>query len=80
MSDAWKDPAIVPILEKEGFARIEPHYHITERGVLVRCYHGTRSLLTNWQFWAGLTLGFPVEHLIWEKLWPFSLVTQWLGL
>ena len=56
------------------------HYHQTKEGLLVRCYHSSRALLTNWQFWAGMTLGFPVEHLIWEKLWPFSLVTRWFGL
>lgn len=56
------------------------HYHKDERGFLVRCYHNGRSLLTNWQFWAGLTLGFPLEHLMWERLWPFSAVTHWLGL
>ena len=57
-----------------------PHYHTDEHGLLVKCYHGTRSLLTNWQFWVGLTLGFPLEHLLWEKVWPFSVITDWMGL
>lgn len=57
-----------------------PHYHMDERGFLVKCYANCRTLLMNWQFWAGLTLGFPVEHLVWEKLWPFSLVTKLFGL
>lgn len=57
-----------------------PHYHKDERGLLVRCYHGTASLLGNWRFWAGLTMGFPLEHLLWEKVWPFKLLTAWLGL
>jgi len=56
------------------------HEHVDKQGIVHRCYHSCRNLLTNWQFWAGLTLGFPVEHLLWEKLWPFYLVTQWFGL
>jgi len=56
------------------------HYHLDEKGLWHRCYHSCRNLLVNWQFWMGLTLGFPVEHLIWEKLWPFKLVTEWMGL
>lgn len=58
----------------------QPHYHIDERGFMVKCYHNGKALLLNWQFWAGLTLGFPLEHLIWEKLWPFSVITKLLGL
>lgn len=58
----------------------KPHYHIDERGFLVKCYHNGKALLLNWQFWTGLTLGFPLEHLIWEKLWPFSVITKLLGL
>lgn len=57
-----------------------PHYHHDERGNLVKCYHEAKSLFTNWRFWAGMTLGFPAEHLLWEKVWPFSLVTHWMGL
>jgi hypothetical protein len=58
----------------------EPHFHKDERGVLVRCYHGTKTLLTDYGFWIGLTIGFPIEHFIWEKLWPFTLLTALLGL
>lgn len=47
---------------------------------LSRIPHGVRHTLLRWQFWAGLTLGFPLEHFLWEKLWPFTLVTKWLGL
>jgi hypothetical protein len=57
-----------------------PHYHHAVGGLAVVCFHKCHVLLTNWQFWLGLTLGFPVEHLIWEKLWPFKLLTQWWGL
>lgn len=56
------------------------HYHQDERGLWVRCYHGSRALLTNWMFWLGVTVSFPLEHLIWTKLWPFTLVKHWFGL
>lgn len=56
------------------------HFHTDEQGLGWRCYHHCRGLLTNWQFWAGLTLGFPVEHALWEKVWPFYLLTHWIGL
>jgi hypothetical protein len=56
------------------------HFHTDERGVLVKCYHGTKTVLTDYSFWIGLTLGFPFEHLLWEKVWPFKMLTVWLGL
>ena len=58
----------------------KPHFHVDERGVLVRCYHGVTSLATDWRFWAGITLSFPLEHWLWEKCWPFYVLTNWLGL
>jgi len=58
----------------------DPHFHKTKNGVLIECYHKCRQLLLSWQFWLGTTLGFPLEHLIWEKVWPFRLLTHWLGL
>lgn len=56
------------------------HYHQTEAGILVKCYHGARSLFTDWRFWLGTTMSFPLEHFIWEKIWPLNLLTHWLGL
>lgn len=56
------------------------HQHVDKRGYVHWCYHKCRGILTNWQFWAGMTLGFPFEHLLWEKLWPFYLLTHWWGL
>ena len=56
------------------------HYHKDKKGLAHRCYHACRSLLLKWQFWIGITLGFPLEHLIWEKIWPFKLLTEFLGL
>ena len=56
------------------------HTHVDERGFVVKCYHTCRGVLTSWQFWLGTFLAFPLEHAIWEKLWPFNLLTQWMGL
>jgi hypothetical protein len=56
------------------------HIHVDEHGILHRCYHKCRGVVTSFGFWVGLTLGFPVEHYLWEKVWPFTLITKWLGL
>lgn len=55
------------------------HYHRTASGVMLACYHKCRLMFT-WQFWCGLTLGYPIEHLLWEKVWPFYEVAKWLKL
>lgn len=56
------------------------HTHLDERGLAVKCYHNCRNLLTNWKFWMGVTLTFPLEHFLWEKVWPFYTLTEWMGL
>lgn len=56
------------------------HQHRTINGSLIACYHTCRNLLTNWQFWVGITLTFPLEHALWEKVWPFKLLTKAWGL
>lgn len=57
-----------------------PHFHRDERGVLVRCYHKSRAVLSQPGFWLGTTLSFPLEHVLWEKVWPFKLLLPFLGL
>jgi hypothetical protein len=58
------------------------HFHTDERGVLVACYHQCKNwgnqILGAWQFWLGVTVSFPIEHFIWEKVWPFKLFTEFL--
>lgn len=56
------------------------HQHLSKEGILVDCYHGTKAFVTDWKFWAGMTLGFPIEHYLWTKVWPFSLLAGWAGL
>ena len=54
-----------------------PHYHKDERGLLVECYHKAKSF--GWtSFLLGVTLSFPVEHYLWEKVPPFAWVAKWL--
>jgi hypothetical protein len=45
-----------------------------------RIPHGIRHTILRPAFWLGVTISFPLEHFIWEKLWPFSAITRWLGL
>lgn len=56
------------------------HYHQSAADGVIFCWHKCRSILFSPGFWLGTTLGFPIEHLIWQKLWPFYLVSQVLGL
>lgn len=55
-----------------------PHYHKDQRGALRICYHKCKSVFSDLGFWIGLTIGFPIEHLLWEKVPPFSFITSWL--
>lgn len=56
------------------------HTHEDEQGLLVKCYHKSKSVLISFSFWLGVTVSFPLEHFIWEKLYPFNLLTKWMGL
>ena len=56
------------------------HFHKDENGFLVKCYHKTRNTLASGAFWLGLTISFPFEHFLWEKVWPFTVITKFLGL
>jgi hypothetical protein len=56
------------------------HFHADEQGLLRACYHKCRTSALSWGFWIGLTIGFPFEHLLWEKVWPFKEITKALGL
>jgi hypothetical protein len=59
---------------------VKPHTHVTPDGLVVQCYHQCKSMLLSAPFWLGLTLGFPFEHFLYEKVWPFTLLTKLLGL
>lgn len=57
-----------------------PHTHVDEHGLLVRCYHKSKTLFFDGAFWMGVTLSFPIEHFLWEKVWPFYKLTALMGL
>jgi hypothetical protein len=44
------------------------------------CYHKCRTVFTDWGFWIGVTVSFPLEHFLWERVWPFSWITKLIGL
>jgi len=56
-----------------------PHFHLNKVGQLEACYHRCRTFLSP-GFWLGLTFGFPLEHLLWEKAPLFSDLTNYMGL
>lgn len=56
------------------------HYHKDSDGFFHACYHRTRGVLANWQFWMGMTVGYPFEHYVWEHVRPFTDIMRWLGL
>lgn len=58
----------------------EPHYHYNKEGILIRCYRHCSSLFTDYRFWIGVTISYPLEHFLWEHVWPFKLVMHFLGL
>lgn len=57
----------------------KPHFHLNEGGFMVKCYHRARvnPVLA---FVVGTMISFPLEHYLYEKVWPFTLITTWLGL
>ena len=55
------------------------HYHPTAIG-LVACWHKCKSCLTDLSFWIGVTVSFPLEHVIWEKSPPFNYIARYFGL
>lgn len=81
MTEAGPIP-VVPPLAKDSYMATEPahtHVHRDSDGFLHRCYHKCRSIFT-WQFFAGLTLSFPIEHALWTKVTPFVQIAEFLGL
>ena len=60
--------------------QMKPHSHVDEHGILHKCYHQCRNTLLSISFWLGVTLSFPIEHFLWEKIWPFTILSKTLGL
>jgi hypothetical protein len=72
----------VPI--EEHFEEGSYHYHHPKPNLAVRCYHVCKHrvpwvwVLVTWV--VSQTLTFPLEHFLWEKVWGFKMITEWLGL
>lgn len=77
-TDSPTEPNVDGIDVQPGGAN--PHYHLAKDGTLVKCYHGVRSFITDWRFWFGVTFSFPIEHALYEHVWPFTIVGRWFGL
>lgn len=54
------------------------HTHTTDKGRVVKCYHECKNLLKSYSFWIGVTISFPIEHLVWN-VWPLNIVAKWFG-
>ena len=48
--------------------------------ILASLHRQLKTSVFSLSFWLGLTLGFPFEHFLWEHVWPFKLLTRFLGL
>ena len=61
---------------------IHPHYHKDEKGVVHACYHACKNqnLFFSKMYCVSLTLAFPIEHIVYHKLWPFYLLSNWLNI
>lgn len=79
--------AELEILAREELTCTHPHYHKDESGFLVQCYHvcskgvkGIKETLTSVAFWVGVTVSYPFEHLLWERVPGFSHIAHLLGM
>jgi hypothetical protein len=71
---------MIEIPDKKDSKEKQFHFHRTEHGTLTRCYHNCKQLLLSWQFWIGTLVSFPLEHALYEYVWPFTLITKLLSL
>lgn len=42
-------------------------------------YRTRRMLSAVVGFCVGTTVGYPIEHLLYERLYPFTVIARWLG-
>jgi hypothetical protein len=61
----------------------KPHTHVDEQGMFVKCYHKSATEMRRVGFWVAMTIGYPLEHVLWEGFlmhyWPFNLLHTLLG-
>ena len=63
-------------IDGKEICKAEEHYHRDDRGFLHACYHKAKTNYVG--FFVGMTVSFPFEHYLYEKVWPFTLITKWL--
>lgn len=68
--------------EKARSVKVHHHSYFAEdvQREFASLPHSIRHTVLRPAFWLGLTLGFPLEHLLWEKAPVFSTITRLLGL
>ena len=62
-----------------GILPSDHHSHVTEDGTLVKCYHKTKAMLLNVEFYVATVISFPIEHWLYEK-GPLHFISVWMGL
>jgi hypothetical protein len=79
--DSRKDPRLPEArLPEEPEPEPCQHDHVEKPGLARYCLHRCRAVFKDWGFWIGVTVSFPIEHFLWEHVWPFRLLTNLMGL
>jgi len=63
-----------------GTSLINQHARRKVEQGLQRCFHKCQATVKDVSFWIGITIAFPLEHALWEKVPPLRALAQWLGL
>jgi hypothetical protein len=58
----------------------DEHEHLDQYGAVHTCYHKCRTMFFDISFWVATIVAFPLEHFLWEKVWPLSWISKWMGL
>ena len=56
-----------------------PHLHSDALGKAHMCYHHCKQHGAVW-YCDVLTIAFPLEHIVYHKLWPFYQLSGWLNI
>ena len=72
------------VLDSASRRTTVPHFHQDDRGFVHKCFHRCTTSIRQPGFWVATVVstlvGFPFEHYLYDKVWPFVLITRWLGL
>lgn len=56
------------------------HTHMDSKGVFHTCFHECKTLFSQWSFWIGVTISWPLEHWAWANLPVLRTISKWLGI